>query len=206
MDEHQAAMDGPNTHRYPDANFVTSYTLFDLYDPEGVRHVFHVPTLIVEQFATLDAARAAITPDVERLVHALGVIAIEDRDRVIAGDYRSDTYEEHAERLLAAMPAIHEAAITPEAATSKTSPGDRPDPSQGRPSAVEARLVARPAPVEGRPALDRLWDRFLSVAQHRKTDEVAIRAARADIEAALRVTEGEAGLHVEVIDGWTRPL
>jgi len=38
----------------------------------------------------------------DELTRAIGIIAIEDRDRTIAGDYKSDTYAEHAARLIAA--------------------------------------------------------------------------------------------------------
>jgi hypothetical protein len=55
----RAQQDGPNTHKYHDAGFVTSWTLFDLYDPEGERHIFHVPTRIVEQIETVEVAALA---------------------------------------------------------------------------------------------------------------------------------------------------
>jgi hypothetical protein len=57
--EPQTAMDGPNTHRYRDAHFVTSWTLFRLTDPDGVEHTFHVPTLIVEQIVAVEVLEAS---------------------------------------------------------------------------------------------------------------------------------------------------
>ena len=49
------------------------------------------------------------TPErVEELARAIEVVALVDRDRVLAGDYRADTYAEHASRLLAALSGVTE--------------------------------------------------------------------------------------------------
>lgn len=58
--------DGPNTHRYTDAGFVTEWTIFHLDDPDGVTHTFHVPTRLVEQ------ARAETMRDIAHQAAQIG--------------------------------------------------------------------------------------------------------------------------------------
>lgn len=48
--EPQAYTDGPNTHKYSDATFVTNWTLVNLDDVNGITHHFHVPTAIADIF------------------------------------------------------------------------------------------------------------------------------------------------------------
>lgn len=54
-----------------------------------------------EAVRKLDAALAASSIDVERLARAVTAVAIEDRDRVIRGDYAATTHAIHAARLAA---------------------------------------------------------------------------------------------------------
>jgi hypothetical protein len=48
--------DGPNTHVYRDAGFVTEWTVVPLTDPDGVDHLFHVPSIILDMERQLVAA------------------------------------------------------------------------------------------------------------------------------------------------------
>lgn len=67
-----AMQDGPNTHVYRDAGFVTEWTVVPLDDPDGVRHFFHVPTVILALEAELALSGRAVPVEGDRERHDLG--------------------------------------------------------------------------------------------------------------------------------------